>query len=197
MSEIKTPQQHELEWWQNYDYMPFHDWANYDKFFINEYIVRVPPDAHIADVGSGPTPYSARLFPDKHITCIDPLANEYRKMAKYETYQTHVQRWMDDITKCLAGTFDAIVCTNTLDHVSDPEYLLTELARICKPHGLLYFMCDVNKPPDWMHPMTIDSTWLQSRLETLWTITETSTQRSWKFDNEVLFAVGIKRDVGL
>jgi len=44
-----------------------------------------------------------------------------------------------------AGVFDAVLCTQTLEHVSEPEAVLKELRRCLKPGGKLF----LTAPQEW------------------------------------------------
>ena len=58
------------------------------------------------------------------------------------------------------GFFDAIVCNAVLEHVSNPEQVMTEFRRVCRPGGLLYlcvpFMQPEHKDPGDYQRYTLD-----------------------------------------
>jgi SAM-dependent methyltransferase len=58
------------------------------------------------------------------------------------------------------GFFDAIVCNAVLEHVANPEEVLGEFARVCKPGGILYlcvpFMQPEHKDPGDYQRYTLD-----------------------------------------
>ena len=43
-------------------------------------------------------------------------------------------------------TFDVVLCDNVIDHAQCPSTIVTELARILAPGGLLYFTVNVHHP---------------------------------------------------
>lgn len=49
------------------------------------------------------------------------------------------------------GFFDAIVCNAVLEHVANPEEVIAEFARVCKPGGLLY-LCVPFLQPEHLDP---------------------------------------------
>jgi SAM-dependent methyltransferase len=44
------------------------------------------------------------------------------------------------------GYFDAIICNAVLEHVANPEEVMAEFARVCKPGGLLYLVVPFMQP---------------------------------------------------
>lgn len=58
------------------------------------------------------------------------------------------------------GFFDAILCNAVLEHVSNPEEVMTEFRRVCRPGGLLYlcvpFMQPEHKDPNDYQRYTLD-----------------------------------------
>jgi SAM-dependent methyltransferase len=45
-----------------------------------------------------------------------------------------------------AGSVDAVVCVNVLDHLPSPEVAISEFARVLRPGGKLFLSCDVDPP---------------------------------------------------
>ena len=58
------------------------------------------------------------------------------------------------------GFFNAIVCNAVLEHVSNPEEVMTEFRRVCRPGGVLYlcvpFMQPEHKDPGDYQRYTLD-----------------------------------------
>jgi SAM-dependent methyltransferase len=50
-----------------------------------------------------------------------------------------------------ADFFDAIICNAVLEHVENPEEVLTEFQRVCKPGGILY-LCVPFMQPEHLDP---------------------------------------------
>ncbi len=49
------------------------------------------------------------------------------------------------------GFFDTIICNAVLEHVANPEQVLAEFARVCKPGGTLY-LCVPFMQPEHLDP---------------------------------------------
>lgn len=49
------------------------------------------------------------------------------------------------------GFFDAIFCNAVLEHVANPEEVMSEFARVCKPEGVLY-LCVPFMQPEHLDP---------------------------------------------
>jgi SAM-dependent methyltransferase len=45
-----------------------------------------------------------------------------------------------------AGFFDAIICNAVLEHVENPEEVMREFQRVCKPGGILYLVVPFIQP---------------------------------------------------
>lgn len=89
---------------------------------------RLPPGIDVLDVGAGDAPYRELFGGQRYIT----LDHE----------ETPHNRDVDlvgsaDAIPADAGSFDAIVCTQVLEHVSDPGLVLHEFHRILRPGGRL------------------------------------------------------------
>jgi SAM-dependent methyltransferase len=88
---------------------------------LRRFLERFTSDSHVIDLGSGP-----RRLTDTILTCdvvafaqVDIVADAHR--LPFAT-----------------GSFDGAVLQSVMEHVRDPNRVLSEAARILKPHGLLY-----------------------------------------------------------
>jgi len=93
-----------------------------DKFFGDMNLKR---DARILDVGCGSKPYSY-------------LAND-RIWFGIDIYQgPNVDLIIDGISSWHLedGAFDAILCTEVLEHAVDPALVVGEMLRVLKPNGI-------------------------------------------------------------
>jgi SAM-dependent methyltransferase len=96
----------------------------------------IAPDARVLDVGAGTAPYRD-LF--KH------CQYETQDFAQYDGYKGPEGQYaqidyVSDIAEIPVAdaTFDAILCTEVLEHVPRPIEALREMTRITKPGGRLF-----------------------------------------------------------
>ncbi len=96
----------------------------------------IAPGSRVLDVGAGTAPYRG-LF--KH------CQYETQDFAQYDGYKglegqyAHIDYVSDILEIPVAdATFDAILCTEVLEHVPRPIEALGEMARITKPGGRLF-----------------------------------------------------------
>jgi hypothetical protein len=96
-------------------------------------------DGRSLDIGCGPRPPFGRGS-----VAIDPLADEYRKLAPSE--------WWEDIevfaapaetfVPDLEGGFDVVMCWNCLDHTIGWRDILANMARYGKPEAVFTLATD-------------------------------------------------------
>lgn len=101
---------------------------------------RLPAGSRVLDVGAGACPYRA---------CFTHCDYQAHDFCQYVANPTGVLRdtWrygaidhLSDIT-CLPvpdGAFDAVLCTEVLEHVPEPLAALRELSRVLRPGGWLF-----------------------------------------------------------
>lgn len=77
---------------------------------------------------------------------VDPLADHYASLFP---------AWQGRATIIAAGgeqlpledaSFDIVLCDNVVDHAESPSRIMSEIARVLKPGGLLYFTVNVHHP---------------------------------------------------
>jgi SAM-dependent methyltransferase len=144
MSEIQLEkQQAELEFWKEWmakpDYVQIRrqDWIDKTRWF-DIYPWQVLPDPQRAlDLGCGPdsvfenTPYAG------HVTACDRLMELYPKSPLRERC-LYKEEDAENLSFA-SGEFDWVFCVNMIDHTPDPVKVISEIHRVLRPEGLLFF----------------------------------------------------------
>jgi SAM-dependent methyltransferase len=94
----------------------------------------------VLDVGCGLKPYR-HLFATKDYLGIDIAGGGHTDSAKIVDafYDGHHIPYD-------ANSFDTIICTQVLEHADDPAVLVSECARVLKPHGTAFFSMPFTYP---------------------------------------------------
>lgn len=106
------------------------------------------PGARVADIGCGSgeiTSRLAELLPDATIVGVDlldgPLDHARRTHAALAPRVSFVQG--DAFALDLpAGSFDLVVCRHVTQSVPEPERILAEMWRVCRPGGWLHVLSE-------------------------------------------------------
>jgi SAM-dependent methyltransferase len=101
--------------------------------------------ARMVEVGAGIGTFTAFLLEartDGHVTAVEPAANNFPRLAKRwagDARVTTVRGYLDDTFP--AGSADAVVAVNVMEHVEDDAAFLGHAARALAPGGhLLLFV---------------------------------------------------------
>jgi SAM-dependent methyltransferase/glycosyltransferase involved in cell wall biosynthesis len=108
---------------------------------IREQIAQLPPGSKVIEYGCGPGHVLAPLakeFPLIHFTGCDVSESAVRVVQ--EGAQTHglanlAATWIESRTLMPFGIFDAVICTEVLEHTLKPWETLTKIERLAKPGG--------------------------------------------------------------
>jgi 2-polyprenyl-3-methyl-5-hydroxy-6-metoxy-1,4-benzoquinol methylase len=90
----------------------------------------------VAEIGSGGG-HVLRMFPRSRLTAID-VSDVYLEIAR-SNLQGYDVRFLKGEVETLGipeASFDRIICTEVLEHVADPDAVLTEISRLLRPSGL-------------------------------------------------------------
>lgn len=108
----------------------------------------VPPDATIADIGCGTgeiTARLARLYPLATLVGIDvldePLAHARREHASLAP-RVRFERGDAFHLAAPSDAYDLVVCRHLTQAVPEPEAILAEMARVCRPGGWLHVLSE-------------------------------------------------------
>lgn len=126
---------HEKFWWPD---------ASRRDEFVRAEAAKLPPGSRILDAGAGASKYQPLFSHCKY---------ESQDFCQYEGELVKYSRPIDhvcEITKIPLPdqSFDAILCTEVLEHVPNPMAVLAEFARLLKPGGKLLLTTPLGS---WLH----------------------------------------------
>lgn len=87
---------------------------------------------------------------------IDPLGNEYKKIYKYPEDLAITHGHAEKIPYP-SGMFDVVLCSNALDHVTNPKMALSEIRRVLVEGGFFVLVVEIRDKElkrDIKHPHT-------------------------------------------
>jgi ubiquinone/menaquinone biosynthesis C-methylase UbiE len=108
----------------------------------------LPPGCRIADIGCGSGEITSRLaalYPRAEIVGIDILEHTVElARGRYASLAPRVQFQQGDAfeLKLPAGRYDLVVCRHVTQSIPEPERVLAEMKRICKPGGWLHVLSE-------------------------------------------------------
>jgi SAM-dependent methyltransferase len=105
--------------------------------FLEEQAARLDAGSRVLDAGAGKRPY-APLFKRQCYESCDMPGGFYQHPHDFEC-------WLHDIPQP-DNSYDAVVLTQVLEHVPNPEAVLRELARILRPAGKVLLSVPLNGP---------------------------------------------------
>ena len=111
------------------------------QLLLEELKQRLPPNAHILDVGTGSGDfigYASRHF--ANIEGIEPSAY-LAERARARTGKEIFNVAFEDFSK--NNKYDAVILMDIIEHTADPRALLSNASDVLKPGGLL-FICTVD-----------------------------------------------------
>lgn len=95
------------------------------------------PGCVVVEIGCGPIGIIS-IIEAKETIGLDPLMDEYIKMLGEEQGVYYINAKGEEVP--LPDNYaDIVFCSNVLNHVQEPEKVLSEIARIMKQKGILYF----------------------------------------------------------
>lgn len=105
----------------------------------------IKPDARVIEVGSGAHGLIFYFGSQKGIG-VDPLAVSYGSLFPRWQCVAQTVAAVGESLPFKDRSFDVVLCDNVVDHAESPRRIVSELARILVPGGLLYFTVNVHHP---------------------------------------------------
>lgn len=115
------------------------EWKKLYKHHLNHFfgVSYKFPGCVVVEIGCGPIGIVS-IIEAKETIGLDPLMDEYIKMYGAEQGVNYINAKGEEVP--LPDNYaDIVFCSNVLNHVQDPEKVLSEIARIMKTTGKLYF----------------------------------------------------------
>jgi SAM-dependent methyltransferase len=108
----------------------------------------LPASARIADIGCGSGEITSRLaarYPDAELVGVDILEGSVAyARRRYAALAPRVRFEQGDAFELqfVAGQFDLVVCRHMTQSVPEPQRVLAELRRICRPGGWVHVLSE-------------------------------------------------------
>ena len=103
----------------------------------------IKPDARVIEVGSGAHGLIF-YFGAKQGIGVDPLAVSYGRLFPRWQRCAQTIAAVGESLPFAGQSFDLVLCDNVVDHAESPRKIVSELARILVPGGLLYFTVNIH-----------------------------------------------------
>jgi SAM-dependent methyltransferase len=107
--------------------------------FVRESAARLPNGSTVLDAGAGEVPFKGFFGACQYESCDVHLVSTLG--YKHDFHCNLSEQIPKD-----GGTYDAVLCTQVLEHVPNPEASLREFARILKPGGHLFITVPQGDP---------------------------------------------------
>jgi len=106
-----------------------------ERLRIIREMVAEDPGHRILEIGSGGG-HVLRMFRSSRLTAVD-VSDVFLETARKNLAGYDVELIKGDITELglAPGSFDRVICTEVLEHTTDPGAILDEIARLLRPAG--------------------------------------------------------------
>ncbi len=157
-------QYHELRYWRGVT-RPIrddrakleHERAHYEFFFTTFFgLTAEDYDSRaLLDIGCGPCGSLEWASGARERVGLDPLADEYRKLAHDRQAMSYCAASSEAIPYP-DGHFDSVSALNCLDHVDDVEKTVREIKRVTAPAGRILLIVEIGHAPTPTEPHRLD-----------------------------------------
>lgn len=103
----------------------------------------IPDQARVLEVGSGAHGLIF-YFGAPHGVGLDPLAHHYASLFSHWQKRVPAVAAFGESLPFADNCFDVVLCDNVVDHAESPAGIVSEIARVLGPAGLLYFTVNVH-----------------------------------------------------
>lgn len=100
--------------------------------FVERAASEVEPGARVLDAGAGEGPYAALFSHARYVPVDDGRGDDRWDYSRVAVAGDLLRLPFGD------GSFDVVLSTETLEHLTEPGALLVEAARVLRPGGRLY-----------------------------------------------------------
>jgi ubiquinone/menaquinone biosynthesis C-methylase UbiE len=138
-------QGYEKEWWsKRADFIDFDFYKNYttDMLEFCEGHIKITRETTILEVGSGAGGILTFLKDSENRYAIDPLEYYYSTVTKFIDQRDKSIKYFTAKGENLPfpdKMFDLIIMDNVLDHCDKPTEVMSEISRVLKRKGVIYF----------------------------------------------------------
>jgi len=138
----RIAQKYEKEYWESYkkDFDKRKDVAkSYWDFHLKilEGFIHIERETRILEIGTGTTPFINYIIKCEKYA-LDPLMDYYTSNSEISGGVKCIKA-IGETIPFPDDYFDIVITTNTSDHVINPSKVLSEINRVLKKRGVLYF----------------------------------------------------------
>jgi SAM-dependent methyltransferase len=148
----------------------------------------------VVDIGPGPLGFPDAC-PARVSIGVDPLAEAYRKhgLLLEGSGAIYLSLGAESIP-LTSSSADVVVARNSLDHVDDPEAVLSEACRLLAPGGTLILNFDAGHAPTATEPHSLTRERVRAGLDGLAIVRETTPAQPHGGAGEVVVIVAERRE---
>ena len=110
-----------------------------------QHVRAIADDARVLEVGSGAHGLIF-YFDSPNGIGVDPLAHHYSSLFPEWQRNAATISAFGEALPFPNSSFDVVLCDNVVDHAESPATIVSEIARVLAPSGVLYFTVNVHHP---------------------------------------------------